>query len=185
MELGFGEVGHESKSFAALRMDSRAYLEGIFVIVVFVIVVFALVFIILVILVLVFLFFFVVILIVFVVAAALDPHPHAALSFLTRGRTLSAATISGDFAGNVARGDRRAIIMRTEIRLAVDPASFTSSVFSCAVAVLLDHENFRVRGDEVRRSRPGTETSAGAGRSRRSPARERVEASAIAGPVEP
>jgi len=66
-------------------------LEGIFVPI---IVVFVLVFIILVILVLVLLLFFVVILIVFFVVAALDPHPHAALSFLTKGRTFSAATIS-------------------------------------------------------------------------------------------
>src|SRR5262249_52164966 len=101
---------------------NRNNLKGVFIIVVFVIIL------VVVVLVLIFLFF------VFVLVVVIHPHRvHAALSFLTIGRTFSADTICV-----ISFVMKRAVIgvpskCRTEIRLAgLMPASLTSSVFSCA-----------------------------------------------------
>ena len=74
---------------------------------------------------------------------------HAALSFLI-GRTLRAATISRDFLGDEARGDRRAVVVqdRDQARR-VDAGVVDQQGLELRVAVLLDHEHLGVRGDEV------------------------------------
>src|SRR5688572_89028 len=56
----------------------------------------------------------------------------------------------GDFAGDEARGDRRAVVVqdRDQARR-VDAGVVDEERLQLRVAVLLDHEHLRVRGDEV------------------------------------